>query len=152
MLGADLPRGAADSDRSPDLRQTVVGAGFAVALVSTCLPWSRFGEGSGVFGAWGRDARWSMVAAVASGAGLLLWIACRRLGLRGPVWGVGLAGLAALVAGGALLALLRPPSFTRVSFAPWIAAAAGAAALAASVLTTRSPEEEPPRGSTTPVD
>ena len=132
-LGADAPRQDAGPGRQRDLRQTVAGAAFAVATLSTVLPWSRFGEGAGIFGAWGRDPRWSLLAAVAAVAGLLLWAARRRYGLERPAWGYVLATLGALVAVGALLAVLRPPSFTRVWFAPWIAIPAGIAALTASI-------------------
>jgi len=132
-LGADAPRQDAGPGRQRDLRQTVAGAAFAVATVSTFLPWSRFGEGAGIFGAWGRDPRWSLFAAVAAVAGLLLWAALRRYGPHRAGWDIALAALGALVAVGALLAVLRPPSFTRVWFAPWIAISAGIAAFATTI-------------------
>jgi hypothetical protein len=131
-LGAEV-REDAGPESSRDLRQTIAGAAFAVALVSTFLPWSRSGEGAGVFGAWGRELHWSLLAAVAAVAGLLLWAARRRYGLHRPAWDFALTALGALVAVGALLAVLRPPSFSRVWFAPWIAVAAGVAALAATI-------------------
>jgi hypothetical protein len=145
-LGADLPHEEAGRAHSRDLRQTVVGAAFAVALVATFLPWSRFGEGAGIFGAWGRSPRWSLLAAVAAVAGLLLWAVRRRYGLDRSAWDFALAAFGALVAVGALLAVLRPPSFTRVWFPPWIAIPAGIAALAASIPAARRRPTRPRPG------
>jgi hypothetical protein len=135
VLGPDAPREEARAGEGPGVtRRSVVGAAFAVAFVSTLLPWSRFGEGSGPFGAWGRSPRWSVLAAVAATLGLALWALQRRLDLRHPAWGIVLSGLGGLVALGAVLALLRPPSFTRVWFAPWIAIGAGIVVVAASIM------------------
>ncbi len=126
----------------------LVGAAFAVATLSTMLPWSRFGVGSSPFGAWGRSLRWSMLASVAAASGLVLSAVLGALParLRRTCYAI-IAVLSALVACGALLAILRPPSFTHVSLAPWLALIAGLTGLVAS-LATRSPRRgsEPPGG------
>ena len=131
-LGEDTP--APEPTVPPGtLRRAATGAAFAVATASTALPWSRFGEGSGPFGAWGRNPRWSLLASVSAVLGLILWTARRRRDLRGWGWDAALAALGLLVAIGAALALLHPPSFARAGFAPWIAIAAAAVAIGASL-------------------
>jgi hypothetical protein len=118
--------------------RTVAGTALLVALVATVLPWSRFGVGSGMFGAWGREPRWSLLAAVASAAGVVVWLARGRLGngdRRG--FDVALVVLGALTFAGALLTISRPPPFTHTGLGPWIAGIAGAVALTASVVALR---------------
>ncbi|MFB3739355.1 MAG: hypothetical protein ACE14W_10390 [Candidatus Velamenicoccus archaeovorus] len=120
-------------------RELVGGIAFAVASLTTAVPWSRFGEGAGMFGAWGRP-RWSMLAASAAVVGLLLWGLRRRLpgGAQRP-WSLTLAGLGGLVALGGVLAGLHPPFASPAWFAPWIAAGAGILAAAASLPTAARP-------------
>jgi hypothetical protein len=110
----------------------LVVAGFAVALASTVLPWTRFGEGSGIFGAWSLSPRWALVSAIASVAGVLA--ALVRFRRTGPQWrlDVALAALAAAVVIGAVLEWFRPPFPSRPSAVPWLAAVAGAFALVAA--------------------
>jgi len=110
----------------------VAGAAFAVAVASTALPWSRFGEGSGPFGAWGRSLRWSLLSGASAVLGLIVWAVRRRRDLPGWGWDAALTALGWLLAIGAILALIHPPSFARAGFAPWIALAAAAVAIAAS--------------------
>ncbi len=118
----------------PRLRMSRVEAftGWALGLevAATMLPWARFGEGSGPFGAWGRSFRWSMVAAVSAALGLALWLlsrALRRPPGRLSAWVQPL--LASLMTAGSALALLRPPSFTHPWIGPWFALVAGLATL-----------------------
>lgn len=131
VLGPDAPAQAPRNGRGAgSARWDVVGVAFGVAVLASLLPWSRFGEGSGPFGAWGQSPRWSLIAAVAAVAGLGVWLVL-RLSQRRPMppWDLVEVVLAALVAGGALLALVRPPSFTRPWIGAWVAAAAGVVAL-----------------------
>ena len=145
-LGPDAPPAEVEPRLGlQSAREMVAGAAFAFAVVSTILPWSRFGEGSGPFGAWSRSPRWSLLAAVSATAGLALWIALRRLGAHLPRWNGVLTALGGLVAAGGLLAALRPPSFTHAWFAPWIAVAAGIVAVAASVPRPRRGQASPER-------
>jgi hypothetical protein len=124
-------------------------AAFVVALVSTLLPWTRFGTGSGSFGAWSASFRWSLIAVGGAGGGTLLAIV---LVLRGRPVGrfsaAALAGLAVVVAAGAVLHALRPPSFTHASLGPWVALVAAAAGLAAAAWMLRRATH--PAGSTPP--
>jgi hypothetical protein len=114
------------------------GAGFALALLATALPWSRFGMGSGAFGAWGRTPRWALVVTVAALAGCLLW-AIRQLVGRpdGPASDAWLAGLGGLVILATLLSVWHPPAFTRTWLGPWTALASGVVACWASVASLR---------------
>lgn len=129
-----VPDAGRPGGRTPDaLPARLVGASLAVATLATALPWTRFGAGSGAFGAWSRSFRWSMVAAMAAVVGLALWWLARRgrLGagrLRPGFFGT-LAGVGAL---GASLAIAHPPPFARPSLAPWLALAACAAGAAGS--------------------
>ena len=99
------------------------GAALTALVGSTVFPWTRFGEGSGWFGAWGLPPRWSLLAAVAGTLALVLWLARRHPG-RGVAGAVVLLSIAA--AAGAELAILNPPPFTRATLAPWVAVASGA--------------------------
>jgi hypothetical protein len=138
VLGTDAPA-EPEVGRDPDASaRTVARIAFAVAVLSTALPWSRFGPGSEAFGAWGQTARWSIVAAVAAITGLVLSLAQRRPGLRTARWDTLAATLGAIVAIAAAFALVFPPAFSRPWLGPWIALAAGAAASAASVVAARA--------------
>jgi hypothetical protein len=137
-LGSDTPPEIPETLPAGDGRRTVAGAAFAVAALSTILPWSTFGEGAGPFGAWGRSPRWSLLAALASLAGLGLWLVLRRRRSATPAGDAALAVLGALVAFGGGLTALRPPYAAHVSLTPWIAAAAGIVALVASLLARRT--------------
>ncbi len=106
------------------------GAGLAVLVISTVLPWTRFGTGSGWFGAWGLPPRWSCLTALAAAAALLIW-AVRRRPWRFVGWLV--AGLCVIAAIGAGLAVVNPPPFTQAAAGPWVALVAGLATGAAAV-------------------
>lgn len=136
-LGGDAPP---SEDLAPTRRgrpaQAICGAAFAVAALSTVLPWSRRNVGAGPFGAWGLSPRWSLVAAVAAVLGLAVWVAMRTAPPgRRPARALPI--LAAAVTGGALLAIWRPPAFTDTSPAPWLSLAAGLTALVASIAARR---------------
>jgi hypothetical protein len=102
-----------------------VGASLAVAALATALPWTRFGAGSGAFGAWSGSFRWSMVAATAAVLGLGLWSLARRGRFGAGRLPPGFFGtLAGMGAAGALLSIAHPPPFARPSLAPWLTLAA----------------------------
>jgi hypothetical protein len=112
----------------------IVGASLAASLAATVLPWTRFGTGSGVFGAWSASAPWSLVAAIAASTGLAWWLlrAIRGRGVEGrAAWGF--AGLGALATAGATLAFLAPPSFTKSSLAALIVVVFGVIATLTAV-------------------
>ena len=51
-------------ERDPAQRARVATTvAFAVAVISTALPWSRFGAGSDVLGAWSDAPAWSIKTA-----------------------------------------------------------------------------------------
>lgn len=130
---ATTPNGAepAPAPRASTPRN-LLGAGFAAALAATALPWTRFGEGARPFGAWAWDPRWSMLAAPAALAGLIVWVIGRRRG--GRTWSVALAFLGAAVTAGSLLAILNPPPFTKPALWPWIGLVGGVLAMATASL------------------
>jgi hypothetical protein len=139
-LGAEcLQRAIGPDAPAPEASRSGVGtpgvltvAAFGLAVVATFLPWSRFGPGSGAFGAWSRSPRWSMAVALAASAGLLLTAARTRLP-RAGMWDAILAGAGVVVAAGAVLALLAPPDFASPWIGPWVALGAGIGAVAATV-------------------
>jgi hypothetical protein len=118
----------------------IAGVAAGIALAATVLPWSKFGSGSSVFGAWSTTPRWSMLAAVCSLVGVLLWmirIVARGRSDRRSVWWFAAFELGA--AAGALFAFLNPPPFARPGFALWVSfTAALVAATAALVAALRS--------------
>jgi hypothetical protein len=140
-LGPDSPAPDLGLPRSRMSRAEVLtGATFALAVAATLLPWARFGEGSGPFGAWSRSFRWSMVAAVAGALGLATWVL--RSGLRRGSRGLGkwtATSLAGLVTAGSALAILNPPSFTRPWVGAWLALLSGLASLTVPLSARRTP-------------
>lgn len=143
-LGTDDPH-ADEAQPEPGRRaRSVARLAFTVAVIATVLPWSRFGAGSDPFGAWSRSPRWSMLAALAAVAGLLISVV-RRQGSNGRSgWDFALAAVGALVASASVLALVRPPSFTSPWLGPWIAVFAGVLAAGASVAARREAREREP--------
>lgn len=113
-------------------------AAFGLAVLATALPWSRFGPGSGAFGAWTRSGHWSLVAALAAIGGLVITAARLRSRLRDPGWDVAIAGLGALVVVAALLSVLFPPAFSRPWLGPWFAVVFGTVACGTSILAART--------------
>ncbi len=102
-----------------------VGVLIAVAALSTLLPWTRFGTGSGFGGAWAFDQRWSIVAACAGVAGLAAWL---LLGRRPAAARIVAIASGSIVAVGSVMAILNPPPFTKPALAPWIALVTGVGA------------------------
>jgi len=113
-------------------------AAFGLAVLATALPWSRFGPGSGAFGAWTRSGHWSLVAALAAIGGLVTTAARLRSRLREPGWDVAIAGLGALVVVAALLSVLFPPAFSRPWLGAWFAVVFGTVACGTSILAART--------------
>lgn len=124
--------------------RTLARASFALAVLATVLPWSRFGAGSEPFGAWSRTASWSMLAALAAVAGLLISIGRRPSPNGRPAWDALLAVTGALVAAASVLALLRPPPFTSPWLGPWVAMLGGLVAAGASAAARRGVREREP--------
>jgi hypothetical protein len=147
-LGPGLPTDVLPTTERWTLPWRIVGLAFAVAGGATLLPWTRFGEGSHPFGAWGGTAQWSVLAAIAAALGLAVWLAMRGLRIRPhPPWAIVESVLGAAVTVGATLATLRPPPFTRPWLGPWIAIPSGALACAAALATmVRAREPQAPRG------
>jgi hypothetical protein len=135
-IGSDAPAPQAPASGLRASGLLVVIA-FALAVVATFLPWSRFGPGSGAFGAWARSPRWSMVVVVAASAGLVLAAGRRRLP-RAGIWDAALAGAGVVVAAGSVLAVLAPPDFASPWIGPWVALGGGIAAVATSVAGRRA--------------
>jgi hypothetical protein len=139
VLGPDAPSEPEDGSHAADARaRAVARIGFAIAVLATALPWSRFGPGSEAFGAWGLTARWSILAGITAIAGLVVTLAQRRPRLRTPRWDAVAATLGAVVALAAVVAVLLPPAFSRPWLGPWVAAAAGVVACGASVVAGRA--------------
>jgi len=119
--------------------QLTTGAAFALALVATMLPWSRFGVGSGAFGAWDQPPRWSSLAAAAAVLGCFAW-GSRRLLIPSPRWlDAAIAVFGGLIGVGATLSIWHPPAFTRAWIGPWVALVAGAVACGSAVAGRRTP-------------
>jgi hypothetical protein len=124
--------------------RTLARIAFAVAVLSTILPWSRFGAGAEPFGAWSRSPKWSLVAAIAAVVGLSLSVARRFAPNPGPAWDLLLAVAGAVVVSASALALLRPPEFTSPWVGPWAALVAGLIAAGASLSARRRAREHEP--------
>src|SRR5438552_983397 len=79
VLGPDAAAAPTGLPAPPrNLLLDLTGLGLVVAVVASLLPWTRFGQPSGVFGGWGIDPqRWSSLAAYGSIVGVILWGAWR---------------------------------------------------------------------------
>ena len=142
VLGPDAADAADPKGRRPDRAiRTFALAGFGVAVLATALPWSRFGPGSGAFGAWTRSGHWSLVAALAAVAGLALTTSRLLSRLRTPGWDMAIVSLGALVVVASLLSMLFPPPFSRPWLGPWFAVVSGAVACGTSILAARTARE-----------
>jgi asparagine N-glycosylation enzyme membrane subunit Stt3 len=121
-------------ERDPAQRARVAATvAFAVAVISTALPWSRFGAGSDVLGAWSDTPAWSMVAASAASLGLVISLVGSFTRRAPPILDV-LAALAGLtLAAACVLALVRPRPFTSPWLGPWVALGAGFTATVAAI-------------------
>lgn len=129
ILGQEPPPLQVEDRRGRPPR-LLTGIGFAIATLATLVPWKKFGEGSGLFGAWGLSPRWSMLAAAAAILGLAIWATVAVGRARpGSKWMFALRLMAVLVIAGSVLHLVRPPPFGPSSFGPWVAIAGGLAAL-----------------------
>jgi hypothetical protein len=113
--------------------------GALVALVGTAAPWTRTGAGDRIMGAWVLDVRWSMVAAIAAVA--LLVVTWRGVGARARS---GVVALGLVVSIASALAIAFPPTFQVASWGPWVSAVGGAVAALAAWLLAREPR--PTRG------
>jgi hypothetical protein len=100
--------------------------GFAITLGATVLPWARYGDASGMFQAW--TLHWSLLAAAAALAGIVV-LAVRR---RVPGGQFGLAVALTALAGVALLGVLlhgvHPPPLSERSPLGWGLAVLGSGA------------------------
>jgi hypothetical protein len=141
VLGSDAPSFQASEVRSGGAIRVVNLVAFGAAVLATTLPWSRFGPGSGAFGAWTRAGRWSLLAAAAAVAGLV--VAIVSLGRREPSRPRDLAGaiLGGSVALASALSVAFPPAFSRPWLGPWVVLVSGLIACGASVVATRSSEK-----------
>jgi hypothetical protein len=127
VIGEDRPvEPEAPRPRAP--RRVAVG--FGLALVATVPPWTTFGDGSRIFGAWSLSPRWALLAALAAALGLAAALVRLRRPRPDRRWDAVSIGLGVAVVAGAVLEWFRPPFPSRPSIVPWIAAAAGAFASA----------------------
>ncbi len=123
----------------PGVGSRLAASGILVSLAASFLPWTRFGTGSGMAGAWG-TGRWSLMAGFGAAAGAFTWLIARITAQTARRWAcAGLAGCASIVLAGAVLAVLNGPPLTKPAAAPWISMiAAGAAALGGVLGVARS--------------
>ncbi len=122
-------------------RPMVAVAGAVVAAVATIGPWTRTGAGDRVLGAWVPSFRWSMIAALAAVALLVLAWWYRARGTRTLATLVIVGGAA--VASGSTLAIAFPPTFQEASWGPWLGAIGGVVAATGAI--ARLARERRPR-------
>lgn len=132
-LGDEAPAPEVAARTAAGERRALARVGLVVAALAAVLPWSRFGPGSGPFGAWSADPLWSMVAAIAATAGLVLAVTQPMARERSRVWDVACLVTALLVVAGSALALARPPAFASPWLGPWVALLGGLLAAAGVV-------------------
>lgn len=111
-------------------------SGFGLVVALTVLPWSRFGEGSRILGAWATS--WALLSAAAGLAGLAFALLARYRRVDARVEAAVYAGLALAVAGGGLLHVFHPPLLSEASAAPLAALLGAALALLGAVVKARA--------------
>lgn len=106
--------------------------GFAGVIVLSALPWSRFGDGSRLFGAW--SLHWSLVAVLAGVGGLGVAAMARYRPIDPRIETAAYAVCAVVVGAAAVLHYRHPPLLSDATIWPLIAVfAAGVALLGAAV-------------------
>jgi hypothetical protein len=107
-------------------------AGFAIVVLTSFLPWSRFGDSSRVFAAW--TLHWSLVAVAGALIGLAAALYTWRRPLR-PLAAASVTGaLGVIVFVAAQLHYQHPPPLSIGSPAPLIATMGAAVAVTGAVL------------------
>ena len=117
------PLAPAVPERSVGDLPAIIGFGLVVAL--SVVPWSRYGDASGFFQGW--SLHWSLLSVGAAAAGLVVTLVFRRHPRDPRLEAAILAGLAVLVATGAILHALRPPALSRVWMYAWVLPVASSA-------------------------
>jgi hypothetical protein len=134
VLGPDqeaAPDHQPGAPRDPAL--LAAGLGFVAVVVASILPWTRFGQGAGTFGAWGfSPARWSLLSAIAGAVGFLAWLVIRIRPSRARSGTLLLWILAASTAAGAVMHMWHPPGFTHPWLGPWVALGGAAVVVGAT--------------------
>ena len=133
VLEDSPPPHRVDSRESP-LGSWLAAAGFGLVLLLSVLPWSRYGNSSGIFGAW--RPHWSLVAVLAAVGGVLTALWLRRLVDRSVEIAM-YAGFALLVAIGAMLHAAHPPLLSKAALPPWLSLIGAALALAGAYAKAR---------------
>jgi hypothetical protein len=100
--------------------------GFALVVILSVLPWSRFGDSSRYFGAW--TFHWSLIAVVGGLGGLAVAVIGRYLSIDPRVEGSVYAVLAVVVAAAAILHYRHPPLLSDSTAWPLVAVVAAAVA------------------------
>lgn len=121
----------------------MIAGGFALVVLLSVVPWSRFGDASHSLGAW--SMHWSLLAVGGAAAGLVAEILAWRRPVAPVLASIASGALALTVVLGAILHYERPPPLSVGSPAPWIAVGAGVVALAGAVRKLRAhlPREHP---------
>jgi hypothetical protein len=106
--------------------------GFGLVVVTSLLPWSRFGDNSRYLGAW--TLHWSLIAALAGvlGFAFAVFVRYRPLDPRAEAAAYGLLGLLIVIA--AAIQHRHPPILSEATFWPWVAVLGGALAVLGGVL------------------
>ncbi len=144
-LASVLPDPPALADPAPEplrrsLQDRVALACLGLVVIASALPWTRFGVSSSWFGAWGISPyrHSTLVGPIAILAFLALRFTSRPAAEAGRRLrsAIAIAG-GLLVTTLSLLALTRPPAFTRPSVVPFLAIAAGLVAALSGPLVAR---------------
>src|SRR5438105_3253960 len=107
--GATTPRVV--PSRGRDLPYALIGFSLVGAVVGSILPWTRFGDPSGIFGGWGIDPqRWSSLATYGAVVGLAVWFVAAVLRREGTRWIRALfLTVGAAVIAGRIMHVVDPP-------------------------------------------
>jgi hypothetical protein len=110
----------------PPRARAIALGGFLLVVGSSILPWARYGDASGWFGAW--TPRWSLLALLAALAGAVVMLLRRRTPWDQQVQSLILVALAVVTLVGVTLHGLHPPPLSERAPLGWGLALAGACA------------------------
>jgi hypothetical protein len=120
------PPPAPDPPGPPPRARAIAVAGFLLVVGSSILPWARYGDASGWFGAW--TPNWSLLAVVAALAGAVLMLLRRRTPWDQRVQSLILVALAVVALVSVTMHALHPPPLSERAPLGWGLALLGSCA------------------------
>lgn len=138
------PPPAPDPPGPPPRARAIAMGGFLLVVGSTILPWARYGDASGWLGSRAWTPHWSLLAAAAALAGVVLMVLRRRMPWDQQVQSLILVALGVLTLLGVTLHGLHPPPLSERAPLGWGLALVGSCAALLGALRLFQQSVRPP--------